>query len=186
MTPAEHIEEICKQVNQELEKLIPNTKTLPMEVSSRVLYSRKIGPIEIGYENEYMNGDFDNIIEQYKNEIYNKFHNHLVSLGLRPNESFEEYMGPQFLSEPKPEYEKLLEQVESYTKDIERLKYRYGKDLSSMPEIIKVAELDRLQQHITDIWDCINKKEYQITKEDKKYAKEYTKKAHAYWDMCIE
>lgn len=183
MTPEEHVAQLCKQVNEELEQIIPTVKKLPMEVSSRVLYSQKVGPIQMGYEAEYMNGDFDNIIEQYMTEISNKFHNHFVQLGLRPKETFEEYMGTKFALEPKPEYEKLLEQVDFYTKDFERVKRRFESDLASVPETIRLTELARRQHQISEIWDSIKNKEYQITKEDKQYAKAYTKRHNEYWDM---
>lgn len=183
MTPKEHVEQLCKEVNEELEKLIPDTKKLPMEVSSRVLYSQKVGPIQNGYESEYMNGDFDDIIEQYMTEISNKFHNHFVEIGLRPKQTFEEYMGPNFATEPKMSYEVLLEMVDNHTKEFERVKRRFETDLVGVPEIIRERELTKRQTQITEIWQSIKNKEYQITKQDKQYAKDYAKKHNEYWDM---
>lgn len=183
MTPKEHVEQLCKQVNEELEQLIPEAKRLPLEVSSRVIYSQKVGPIQAGYQEEYMNGDFDDVIEQHMTEISNKFHNHFVELGLRPKQTFEEYMGPNFTKEPKLTYEVLIERIDNYTKEFERVKRRFETDLASVPEIIRGNELARRQQQLAELWESIKNKDYQITKEDKKYAKDYAKKHNEYWDM---
>jgi hypothetical protein len=183
MTPAEHVEQLCKQANERLEKQIPTATRVPMEVSSRILYSREVGPIEAGYHDEYMDGDFDEIIETYLTEISNKFHNRMVDLGLRPKESFDEYMGPKYKNEPKPTYEQLLERIDSTTNQFEHVNKRFQSDLASVPESIRDNELTRLQNVIGSLWDSVKKKEYQTTKDDKQYAKEYFRKHNEYWDM---
>jgi predicted membrane chloride channel (bestrophin family) len=52
-----------------------------------------------------------------------------------------------------------------------------------VPDLIKESELTRRQDQIKELWDCIKNQDYQTTKEHKQYAKEYTKKHNAYWDM---
>ena len=125
----------------------------------------------------------DEIIETHLTEISNKFHNRLVELGLRPKETFEEYMGSEFKNEPKPTYEQLLERVDYNSKQYKNIKKRFETDLSSVPQTIKENELNKIQTTINELWISIKNKEYQISKEDKQYAKDYHKKHDAYWDM---
>jgi membrane protease subunit (stomatin/prohibitin family) len=119
--PKNEVEQKCKELNQQLLSTLDTARAIPLEVSSFRLYNMTVGPIEMGFQEEYMNGDFDEILRKYHTEVFEKFDNKMIELGLRPAMSFEEFMGEEFSTEPKALMQDLEKSIQLRADELKRL-----------------------------------------------------------------
>ena len=98
MTNLEIIEKECQHVNKILLEEI--TIRRPIESVSKTRYVMLLDPIQHGSEQEYVNGDYDNVIDLHFQEISEAFDQQEIVMGIRPDMSFEDFMGDLYKGEP--------------------------------------------------------------------------------------
>jgi len=89
LSPKSQVEQKCKELNKSLLDTLDTAISIPLEVSSFRMYNMTVGPIEMGFQEEYMNGEFDEILRKYHTEVFEKFDNKMIELGLRPSMSLQ-------------------------------------------------------------------------------------------------
>ena len=176
-TPVELIKHRCKEVNADFERrLFEGTFSIPMEISSKILYKRTVGPIEMGFEHEFMNGDFDDIIEESHTEIYDKFIKRAQELELMPTMSFDEFAGPEFAEEPKIRREELEKSITYKIKDIER----FSSNPLRMPDILFNDYRARLQEELSELMAQHKSGNFAVTDSEINYIAKHAKKFGEY------
>jgi len=176
-TSVELVKQRCKEVNADFERqLSERTFSIPMEISSNILYKRTVGPIEMGFRDEFMNGDFDAIIEESHTEIYDKFINRAQELELMPTMTFDEFAGPKFAEEPKIRRETLEKYITEKLKSIER----FSSNPLKMPDILFVDYTARLQEELSELMAEYKNGNYAVTESELDYITEHAKKSDEY------
>ena len=182
MTSKNQVEQKCKELNEQLLAGLDTATAIPLEVSSRVLYNVAVGPIEMGFQEEYMNGEFDQIIDKYRQQVFDKFDNRMVELGLRPSMSFEEFMGEEFANEPKVLMKELEESIKYRADELKRL----SENEMEMPEEMLEALLEDRQESLAQAVLAYNKEEYAVTQSEIDYHRAWHEKFHEYQSLFKE
>lgn len=173
------VEHKCKEINKQLLANLDTATKIPLDVSSRVLYSAAVGPIEMGFRSEYMQGEFDEIIDNHRQQVYEKFDNRMVELGLRPAMNLEEFMGEEFFDDPKQS----VEQLESYIKHaVESLKSLNNNQLQ-LPEEMLAALLEQKQEALAQLVMQHKNGEYAVTESEIKYHHDWYSKFNEYQSL---
>lgn len=173
------IEQKCKELNEQLLADLDTATAIPSQISSRVLYNVAVGPIEMGFQEEYMNGEFDQIIDNYRQQVFDKFDNRMVELGLRPSMSFEEFMGEEFANEPKVLMKDLEESIKYRADELKRL----SENKMEMPEEMLDALLQDRQEALAEAVLAYNKEEYAVTQSEIDYHQAWYSKFHEYQSL---
>jgi hypothetical protein len=97
MKNLEIIETECIFINS---GLLVNPTHRPIQSTSKVNYVMLLDPISWGDENEYMTGEYDEVITTYFEQLVTAFDQLEVEKGLRPAMSFEDFMGDLYKGEP--------------------------------------------------------------------------------------
>ena len=179
MTSKNQVEQKCKELNEQLLAGLDTATAIPLEVSSRVLYNVAVGPIEMGFQEEYMNGEFDQIIDKYRQQVFDKFDNRMVELGLRPSMSFEEFMGEEFANEPKVLMKELEESIQLRADELKRL----SENEMEFPQEMLDALLEERQESLAQAVLAYNKEEYAVTQSEIDYHRAWHEKFHAYQSL---
>jgi hypothetical protein len=141
-----------------------------------------VGPIEMGFQEEYMNGDFDDILRKYHTEVFEQFDNKLIELGLRPAMSFEEFMGEEFSKEPKALIGDLEESIKFRADELKRL----SENEMGFPQEMLDALLEERQESLAKAVLTYNKQEYAITESEIAYHHAWYDKFHEYQSLFKE
>jgi hypothetical protein len=179
MTSKNQVEQKCKELNEQLLAGLDTATAIPLEVSSRVLYNVAVGPIEMGFQEEYMNGEFDQIIDKYRQQVFDKFDNRMVELGLRPSMSFEEFMGEEFANEPKVLMKELEESIQLRADELKRL----SENEMEFPQEMLEALLEDRQESLAQAVLAYNKEEYAVTQSEIDYHRAWHEKFHEYQSL---
>jgi len=177
-TSVELVKQRCKEVNADFERRLSEKSTfsIPMEISSNILYKRTVGPIEMGFENEFMNGDFDDIIEESHTEIYEKFIERAQELELMPTMSFDEFAGPEFAEEPKISREELEKSITYKIKHIEQ----FARNPLRMPDILLDGVKAQLQEELSELMAQHKSGDFAVTDSEINYIAKHAKKFGEY------
>jgi hypothetical protein len=173
------VEQQCKKLNEQLLADLDTATAIPLEVSSFRMYNMTVGPIEMGYQEEYMNGEFDEILRKYHTEVFEKFDNKMIELGLRPSMSFEEFMGQEFAEEPKVLMQDLEESIKYRADELKRL----SENEMEMPEEMLESLLEDRQESLAQAVLAYNKEEYAVTQSEIDYHRAWHEKFHEYQSL---
>ena len=173
------VEQKCKKLNEQLLADLDIARAIPLEVSSFRMYNMTVVPIEMGFQEEYMNGEFDEILRKYHTEVFEQFDNKMIELGLRPAMSFEEFMGEEFANEPKALMQELEESIKYRADELKRL----SENKMEMPEEMLDALLQDRQEALAEAVLAYNKEEYAVTQSEIDYHQEWHKKFYEYQSL---
>jgi len=179
LPPKHQVEQKCKELNKSLLATLNTARAIPLEVSSFRLYNMTVGPIEMGFQEEYMAGEFDEILRKYHSEVFEKFDNKLVELGLRPAMSFEEFMGKEFAESPKALMQDLEESIQFRADELKRLS---GNEMEFPQEMLD-SLLEERQESLAEAVLAYNKQEYAITESEIDYHHAWHEKFHEYQSL---
>jgi membrane protease subunit (stomatin/prohibitin family) len=177
--PKNEIEQKCKEINEQLLAGLDTARAIPLEVSSFTMYNMTVGPIEMGFQEEYMTGEFDNILRKYHTEVFEKFDNKMIELGLRPSMSFEDFMGEEFAEEPKVLMQELEESIKYRADELKRL----SENEMEMPEEMLEALLEDRQESLAQAVLAYNKEQYAVTQSEIDYHRAWHEKFHEYQSL---
>lgn len=179
MSPREQVEMACAKLNSKLLEMLEQDTRLPLTVSSRLSYLSTVDPVGMGFNEEYLRGDFDDILSTYFDGINKKFHDKRVALGLQPPMPLEDFMGEEFMVPPKP----FREELETYVKAESIQLQRLAEQSHHIPEQV-VSELQaKRQEKLSILIDALQNGHYCITPEEFEYAKRYHDKEAEYFAM---
>jgi len=179
LSPKSQVEQKCKELNKTLLDTLDTARSIPLEVSSFRMYNMTVGPIEMGFQEEYMNGEFDEILRKYHTEVFEKFDNKMIELGLRPSMSFEEFMGEEFAEEPKVLMQDLEESIKYRADELKRL----SENEMEMPEEMLESLLEDRQESLAQAVLAYNKEEYAVTQSEIDYHRAWHEKFHEYQSL---
>lgn len=173
------VEQQCKKLNEQLLADLDTATAIPLEVSSFRMYNMTVGPIEMGYQEEYIAGEFDEILRKYHTEVFEQFDHKMIELGLRPSMSFEEFMGEEFASEPKALMQELEESIKYRADELKRL----SENKMEMPEEMLGALLEDRQESLAQAVLAYNKEQYAVTQSEIDYHRAWHEKFHEYQSL---
>ena len=177
--PKNQVEQKCKELNEQFLANLETARSIPLEVSSFRLYNMTVGPIEMGFYDEYMNGEFDELLSQYHKEVFEKFDAKMIELGLRPSMSFDEFMGAEFADEPKVLIQELEESIKHRADELNRL----SENKMEMPQEMLDALLEERQEELAQVVLMYNKQEYAVTESEIKYHYAWHEKFYEYQSL---
>lgn len=179
MTPREQVEMACAKLNTALIELLEQDTRLPLTVSSRLSYVSTVDPVGMGFNDEYMRGEFDDILSTYFDGINQKFHDKRVALGLQPPMPLEDFMGEEFMMPPKPFKEELETYIKAESVQLERL----AENRQNIPDEIVSDIQAKRQDKLAILIKSLQTGHYCVTPEEFEYAKRYHDKEQEYFDM---
>jgi hypothetical protein len=180
MNPSKiQVEQQCKKLNEQLLADLDTATAIPLEVSSFRMYNMTVGPIEMGFQDEYMAGEFDEILRKYHTQVFEQFDNKMIELGLRPSMSFEEFMGEEFALEPKALIQELEKSIKYRADELKGL----SENKLKMPEEMLDALLEDRQESLAQAVLAYNKQEYAITQSEIDYHRAWHEKFHEYQSL---
>ena len=182
MTSKNQVEQKCKELNEQLLAGLDTARTFPLELSSFKMYNMTVGPIEMGFKEEYMNGEFDEILRKYHTEVFDQFDNKLIELGLRPSMSFEEFMGEEFAEDPGVLMQELEESIKYRADELKRL----SENEMEFPQEMLDALLEERQESLAQAVLAYKKEEYAVTQSEIDYHRAWHEKFHEYQSLFKE
>lgn len=176
------IENKCKLVNAEfLASLTADTTRwsgMPLTISSRVCYIQHIGPIEMGFRDEYLNNEFDDILSKYHKEIYEAYEQREIEYNkLHPTISWKDFMGEEFSADPLPTLKELEKFALKESKSMTHIK------TLKLPEELYDHAASKIQTRLGKILLAIKEHRYIITDKEANYKVAWDKKEDEYWAL---
>ena len=176
MTNLELIEQECIKIN----KILLDSPTYrPNESSCKHCYVAFLEPGTFAAMDEYLNGDYDEIIDKYFNILLETYNRIEIEMGVSPTFSLEEFMGEAYKGIPLQTQDQLFSKIQDTTKSIKKLE----SNILRMPEELKEAFLKRENEKLTEVMLDVKLENYAKTPEEVEYLEIYNDYHMRYSDL---
>lgn len=166
MSNLEIIEKECQFIN---DCLLENPTHRPMESECRLKYVMYLDPSKFGNKDEYMNGEYDDIITEYFHKLVHAFNQLEIQMGIRPAMSFTEFMGDAYQGEPMQRQEDVEFKIQNLMQNIKRI----DSDRNHMPQEITDLMVERNEAALTSVMLDVKLENYAKTQEELEYINTY-------------
>lgn len=166
MTNLEIIEQRCIDLNN---TVLNNPKEWYTIVQSWMGYAMEIGPLDILSEEEYSDDAYHELIDRHFNKLYDDFKKLEIKMGLRPEMTFEEFMGDRYQGEPLQTQDQLLYKIKTLSASIKKLETNQLR----MPDEVREMYLERENYRLTQALLDVKLENYAKTPEETAYVKLY-------------
>lgn len=184
MSAIDAVRAACEKFNEAAKQKAETLRSyhkIPVYVTSQVQYDMEVDPIQYGDREDYLDGKYDSVLHHYRRELQRKFEEKAILKGLMPKVSLEEYMGDEFVTEPKPTFEYLKLRVEEVSRFLSNITSMVGN--SGWPNWLLEEKIKSHQSHLEGYMSQIKNKQYCVSKEDHEYRENWIKKQDEYYAL---